>query len=107
MKTINYTKGEWIIVDGILAPHFKEKDCKSIMSGQAPICLITDNWIPNGMNEANAILISQSPKMLEAIQLLLLAVKHGDVQMYNSGTNEDKYVDYLQILENSIKPIML
>lgn len=76
---LKHTKGEWGIIKGIHAPKLPDS-VTIIESGRAPICIVTDNWITEGTNEANARLICAAPEMLEA---LISAVNY-EVDSYNA-----------------------
>ena len=68
MSEFKGTKGAWRIINNITAPKMNLDDCIVIDCNQAPIAIITDNWIPEGMNEANAKLISAAPDLLAALK---------------------------------------
>lgn len=50
--------------------------------------------------EANLKLICASPSLLEACQMLIIAISKGEITVYPSS---DKTTDYIQIVENAIK----
>ena len=70
---MKHTSGPWGIINGIQAPRSFETDAIMIEKDGAPIAIVTDNWIPEGQNGANAKLIAAAPKMLE---MLLTVTMH-------------------------------
>ena len=63
-----FTQGEWKDVENITPPLNFKQTATVIMCNSAPICVMSDNWITEGRNEANAKLVAAAPDILEALK---------------------------------------
>lgn len=60
--------GKWTVCPHkVHVPKMDFTNVTIVTSGRGCIAIITDNWIPEGMNEANAVLISKSPELLDIV----------------------------------------
>jgi hypothetical protein len=89
MKKISYTPGPWFVKENMphgggigIGPDYDD-------SGDSPHAIITFN---GGESEANARLIAAAPEMLEALQDIVYAVKHGiSIETLNECCSDFNY----------------
>lgn len=94
MKT-KHTVGKWRIVTNTFGQFaIADKDNHSIANLGHNTVYGEDEII------ANAKLIAAAPEIIKAIQILLIAMKNGDITIFPEN---DTGTDYITILENAIK----
>ena len=100
----NFAKGVWEVHDSVAAPRTNLNNCIIVSCDGGPVCIVTDNWIPDRMNEANALLISKAPELLasvvklqEKLETLINATPTGDAR--NALT--DLNIETLKLIEDA------
>lgn len=111
MKT-KHTKGEWVVYDSIpnQNQNLRIKTNQLLSIGVYPAEDGHERAIPllvavcghkdNEQSKANAKLIAAAPDLLNAVQLLLIAINHDEIKVF---PNSDNCTDYIKILESAIK----